>query len=93
MLENMEYAGIVPGQGLEGDAEGLVFFVPLQPHQAQTGLVMGHLVENGVQFRQLHLSCDGEAMDMIGIHGGFLLVRFFYIIYGVMCFCNKDFGY
>ena len=49
VLQDMEHACVVPGLGLEGDGEGLVFLRPLQPYQSGAGLLVLHLPEVRLQ--------------------------------------------
>ena len=45
MLQNVEYARVVPGLGLESNAKGLVLLRPLQPDQPGAGFLVLQLPE------------------------------------------------
>ena len=50
MLQNVEYARVVPGLGLESNGKGFVLLRPLQPDQPCTGFLVLHLPEIRFQF-------------------------------------------
>ena len=70
VLEDMKDAGVVARQGGEGDAEGHVRLVPLQPDQPRAGLRVFHLVQGGVEFRQRGLPDLGKTVKGC-VHGWF----------------------
>jgi hypothetical protein len=64
----MENTGIIPRNGTESDAKGFIFVLSLQPNQPSTGLLMLHLMENGVQFIQLALGGLHKSADHCRVH-------------------------
>ena len=70
MLQDMEHAGGILRQGLEGDGEGLVLVRPVQPAELGPGAQMLHFHQAGVQLLQgadaLHL----KTLDhFVQLHG------------------------
>ena len=70
VLEDMKDAGIVARQGGEGDAEGFILLIPLQPDQPRASLRVFHLVQGGVEFRQRGLPDLGKTVKGC-VHGWF----------------------
>ena len=65
VLEDMKDAGIVARQGGEGDAEGFILLIPLQPDQPRASLRVFHLVQGGVEFRQRGLPDFGKTVKRL----------------------------
>ena len=81
VLQNVEHAGVVPGQGFEGDAKGLVFLVTAQPNQLQTGLFMDHAIKYSSQFRQFGGLYQRKAAEVLVFqHSGVVLLFFMFCI-------------
>ena len=65
MLQDMEHAGGILGQGLESDGKQLVRFAVIHPHQLRAGLVVGHFDEVGAQLCNFTHTGDGEAVQLL----------------------------
>ena len=76
MLQYMEHAGVVPGQGFKGYAKGFVFIRSFNPDGLQAGFVVGKLYKRTVKLGQVADTCDREAMDFfVNCHFAFFPFR------------------
>ena len=73
VLQNVEYAGVVPGQGPEGNGKGLVLLRPLHPAQLQAGFFVDHFIQGAVQLRQGHHPLHRKAVELLVLVHNFLL--------------------
>ena len=79
MLQNVENAGGIGGDGAEAHGEGHVFLLPLEPHQLGPAFFVLHFPEGALHFFDLPGTAQGEMVlfkDSF-CHGGGLLIKGF----------------
>ena len=60
VLQNVEHAGAVCGDGAESNGKGHVFVRPLEPAQFRAALFMGHFPQNALHFLDFLLANQGK---------------------------------
>ena len=73
MLQNVEDAGTVPGDGLKTDGKGFVVVLPLQPHQVRPVFLKLQPPELRADLRQLLGIFHTKAVNYIVFPHGFLI--------------------
>ena len=68
VLQNMEYAGGIDGQSLEGDGKSLVLIRPIQPAELCAGFGMDIFVKAAIQFRQRSRADGDKAVKVLFVH-------------------------
>ena len=64
MFQDVEHAGGILGQGLEGDGEELVALAVIHPDELRAGLVVGHFDQICAELRYLTDAVNGEAVQL-----------------------------